>query len=250
MNQTLQNIMVFINEHTLLLIGICIFLILVLIGYLVDNSVKSKRVRNDIKNPDQVPENIKDEIIKQAEEKTIKKEDAPVEADSLIVDTPMINDQNNLNEVQNVEINNSDEVQNIEINDSNETLTFDLENSNDILNIPVQNEVPVEIEDPDKDIMNPNTQSEYSNDKKLSEILFQLNDIQNNDSPVTEEIKSESENNIFNNDSSNIVINDDVKKDDVQIQANGNASDELDRIMRKLSTMNNNVEDDNYTNIF
>ena len=48
MNNILQNVMVFINEHTLLLIGICVFLILVLVGYLIDNSVKSKRIRKDI----------------------------------------------------------------------------------------------------------------------------------------------------------------------------------------------------------
>ena len=50
MNETLNNIMKFINDNTYLLIGICVFLILVLIGYLIDNSVKSKRVRKDIKN--------------------------------------------------------------------------------------------------------------------------------------------------------------------------------------------------------
>ena len=79
MNEVLQNIMLFINEHTLLLIGICVFLILVLIGYLIDNSVKSKRIRNDIKNADQVPENIKDEIIKEAEDKKIIKQETTVE---------------------------------------------------------------------------------------------------------------------------------------------------------------------------
>ena len=50
MNETLNNIMKFINENTYLLIGVCVFLILVLIGYLIDNSVKSKKVRKDVKN--------------------------------------------------------------------------------------------------------------------------------------------------------------------------------------------------------
>ena len=50
MNETLNNIMKFINDNTYLLIGICVFLILVLIGYLIDNSVKSKKVRKDVKN--------------------------------------------------------------------------------------------------------------------------------------------------------------------------------------------------------
>ena len=50
MNETLNNIMKFINDNTCLLIGICVFLILVLIGYLIDNSIKSKKVRKDVKN--------------------------------------------------------------------------------------------------------------------------------------------------------------------------------------------------------
>ena len=50
MNEILNNIMKFINDNTYLLIGICVFLILVLIGYLIDNSIKSKKVRKDVKN--------------------------------------------------------------------------------------------------------------------------------------------------------------------------------------------------------
>ena len=56
MNETLNNIMKFINDNTYLLIGICVFLILVLIGYLIDNSVKSKKVRKDVKNESMVKE--------------------------------------------------------------------------------------------------------------------------------------------------------------------------------------------------
>lgn len=56
MNETLNNIMKFINDNTYLLIGICVFLILVLIGYLIDNSIKSKKVRKDVKNETMVKE--------------------------------------------------------------------------------------------------------------------------------------------------------------------------------------------------
>lgn len=44
MNKFLENVMNFINENTTLLIIICAFLILVLIGYLIDNSVKTRRL--------------------------------------------------------------------------------------------------------------------------------------------------------------------------------------------------------------
>lgn len=243
MNQTMQNIMLFINEHTLLLIGICIFLILVLIGYLIDNSVKSKRIRKDIKNPDQVPENIKDEIIKEAEEKNVIKENTlnndlgnQIELPNIQseINTPVLEPkqeennialENDFNQEQN-DLNIPD------INSSKDELTFDIPTT------PISEPIA----DPDANIMMPDKKSEYTNDKKLSEILFSMNYSQ-----------EEPTNNIFtNNESENIVINNSVDKNDVQIQNNdiSNSTDELDRIMRKLSTMNNNVEDDNYTNIF
>ncbi|MBQ9024070.1 MAG: hypothetical protein IJ105_02475 [Bacilli bacterium] len=270
MNEILQNIMLFINEHTLLLIGICVFLILVLIGYLIDNSVKSRRIKRNIKNTDQVPKNIKEEIIKEAEDKAIKKEE-PVVLENLN-DNQEIQEEITSPIEQSLELNSSGQPSldinldnNMQISSdaqtpvvedtpstiNNEDLSnaefpsLDLNNTNDILDIKEENSLPqqdINI-DPDLALMNNVSTDEYTNDKKLSEILF---DIEN--SNIIE--KEENNNNIFTSDSSNIVVNNDVKKDDVQIQNNDNASDELDRIMRKLSTMNNSVEDDNYTNIF
>ena len=77
--------------------------------------------------------------------------------------------------------------------------------------------------------------SEYKNDKRLSEILSEIN-------------KVNYQNSIFDKEQENITINNEVKKDDVQIQRNS-SDDELDRIMKKLSSMNSQ-EEDNYTNIF
>ena len=260
MNEIIQNIMLFINEHTLLLIGICVFLILVLIGYLIDNNVKSKRIRNDIKNPDQVPKNIKEEIIKEAEKKEIKKEDTKINDISTVdnnikMDNSIKLDNNETTEVKEeiptLDLNSTNDITNQMANDqspnevSNEPFpTLDLNTSNDILNIEETKSEPI-AQDPDLNIMNPNNANGYSNDMKLSEILFNTQQLN------TEEIKQETnnDNNIFTNNTSDITINNEVKKDDVQIQSN-NSSDELDRIMRKLSAMNNNVEDDNYTNIF
>lgn len=48
MNNVLQNIMFFINENTILLICICGFLILVLIGYLIDSSIKARNLEKSI----------------------------------------------------------------------------------------------------------------------------------------------------------------------------------------------------------
>lgn len=265
MNDVLQNVMLFINEHTLLLIGICVFLILVLIGYLIDNSVKSKRIRNDIKNKDQVPENIKDEIIKEAEDKKIIKEDTNVE----------IKPENNISEAVNVEastepvvetpvaptINVEEPINNVSLDAENQSNLNDtilatdvsIPNLNEPLAFDTVNQPTIQetYKDPDLDIMNQDVKSEYSNDKGLSEILFSLKNEEEKpiDNVVNLNEVPENNNTIFTTDSPNIVINNDVKKDDVQIQKE-DSSDELDRIMRKLSTMNNNVEDDNYTNIF
>lgn len=294
MNEILQNIMLFINEHTLLLIGICIFLILVLVGYLIDNSVKSKRIRNDIKNADQVPKNIKDEIIKQAEEKAINKEEVKVEEkpNDIVIDNNEVATEE-LNTPVNLEVNNAEpqiqvnseqqvqtDNQNI-TDDINSSLNLDNSNfSNDVqpaqtedlsssFSLDLEPQTPVNMEqpvDPDAFIMGNVSNNEYSNDKKLSDILSNINSY-NQTEEVTSisDLSNEPINNeqvdIFSDPTSNIVVNENVSKNDVQIEnnseikddaqvENNNGSDELDRIMRKLSSMDNDVKEDNYTNIF
>jgi len=281
MNETIQKIMLFINEHTLLLIGICVFLILVLIGYLIDNSVKSKRIRKDIKNADQVPENIKDEIIKQAEEKTVKKEESvePVsieepklelsnvkpdeELSNININSENVVDPNKQdNGIINFDINQNNEVQ-PDNNSSDINASLDLDQSinstnqdsfKDVLNLDIdQNVKNDQINDPDYNIMMNNTEKTYSNDKKLSDILSNINNSNTNTNEnintTVEPTTSTVESDIFGADVNNIVVNKDVNKNDIPIEDNNN-SDELDRIMRKLSSMNNQVQDDNYTNIF
>lgn len=203
MNEILQQIMEFINNNTLILIGICIFLILVLIGYLVDNSVKSKRVRTDIKNAAQVPENIKDEIIKEAKETEIVDKNEQIEEVKIeepAVETPVVDENAPL--------------------DLDETMVKTKPLNLD-LNATIRKED--NYVDPDQYIMEQSTlDSEYSNDKKLSEILYSI---------PNKKI-----------DNANIFAK---NKEEIK-----NEEEELDRIMRKLSNMNNDVPEDNYTNIF
>ncbi len=52
MDKLLETVMNFINENTTLLIIICVFLIIVLIGYLIDNSIKTKRLEKQMINDD------------------------------------------------------------------------------------------------------------------------------------------------------------------------------------------------------
>ncbi len=267
MDNILKSIMEFINNNTLILIGICVFLILVLIGYLIDNSVKSKRVRNDIKNAAQVPEKIKDEIIREAEEKkepnTIvnevsqdKKEDSVIieERKDLVQDTPVIDNNNviqtseenkdDINSSLNLDSNISNQdinasldldstfsnaspinIENTDNNDINSSLNLDSSINNIELDKQLnKNESAV---DPDAYLINDTQDNvEYSNNKKLSEILSGMNKNEQKDNNA----------NIFTTNTQNVSSND--------------SDDELDRIMRKLSSMNNNVQDDNYTNIF
>lgn len=284
MNDVFNNVMTFINKNTYLLIGICVFLILVLIGYLIDNSVKSKRVRKDIKNKDQVPENIKEDIIKEANEKKekelnvqieepkkediinqnnqnmeVNEDEAPLNLDaSLSIDKPLNLEKDpsldDVNSPLNID-NNINEPLSLDTN-----LLFDEENKpsvalgNDILedNLSLDNsEKPIvessisSDQDPDANIMLYNSKNGlYSNDKTLLEILSEVDSSKLNNSVDNKTI--------FGNKPS-IEINTNVEKEKVEIEpknSTDSSDNELDNIMKKLSSMNNSDDEDNYTNIF
>lgn len=284
MNDVFNNVMTFINKNTYLLIGICVFLILVLIGYLIDNSVKSKRVRKDIKNKDQVPENIKEDIIKEANEKKekelnvqieepkkediinqnnqnmeVNEDEAPLNLDaSLSIDKPLNLEKDpsldDVNSPLNID-NNINEPLSLDTN-----LLFDEENKpsvalgNDILedNLSLDNsEKPIvessisSDQDPDANIMLSNSKDGlYSNDKTLLEILSEVDSSKLNNSVDNKTI--------FGNKPS-IEINTNVEKEKVEIEpknSTDSSDNELDNIMKKLSSMNNSDDEDNYTNIF
>lgn len=281
MNDVFNNVMTFINKNTYLLIGICVFLILVLIGYLIDNSVKSKRVRKDIKNKDQVPENIKEDIIKEANEKKekelnvqieepkkediinqnmeVNEDEAPLNLDaSLSIDKPLNLEKDpsldDVNSPLNID-NNINEPLSLDTNS-----LFDEENKpsvalgNDILedNLSLDNSEKTIVEssissdqDPDANIMSSNSKDGlYSNDKTLLEILSEVDNSKLNNSVDNKTI--------FGNKPS-IEINTNVEKEKVEIEpknSTDSSDNELDNIMKKLSSMNNSDDEDNYTNIF
>jgi uncharacterized membrane protein YqhA len=58
MKEIIEKVTNFINENTMLLIGICAFLIVVLIIYLIDNSIKTKKMQKAIKEMDEAEDNI------------------------------------------------------------------------------------------------------------------------------------------------------------------------------------------------
>ena len=78
MSKILENIMNFINENTTLLIVICVFLIFVLIGYLIDNSIKTRRLaKMEAQKGNATPEPINEPIKEKAVETKVE-EPAPV----------------------------------------------------------------------------------------------------------------------------------------------------------------------------
>lgn len=300
MNDVFNNVMTFINKNTYLLIGICVFLILVLIGYLIDNSVKSKRVRKDIKNKDQVPENIKEDIIKEANEKKekelnvqteepkkediinqknqnmeVNEDEAPLNLDaSLSIDKPLnlekdpsLDDVNSPLNIDNKALNLNEENSPLNLdNNINEPLSldtnslFDEENKpsvalgNDILedNLSLDNsekttsESSISVDqDPDANIMSSNSKDGlYSNDKTLLEILSEVD---------SSRLNSNVDNKTIFGSKPSIEINTDVEKEKVEIEPKNSidsSDNELDNIMKKLSSMNNSDDEDNYTNIF
>lgn len=94
MDKFLESVMNFINENTTLLIIICVFLIFVLIGYLIDNSIKTRRLAKQElakkSNPSVEPEvqNTIVEETKVVEETPIEEEVTPVE-----VTTPEVSEE-------------------------------------------------------------------------------------------------------------------------------------------------------------
>ena len=104
----------------------------------------------------------------------------------------------------------------------------------------------IEPKDPDAEIMKNAGNNTYSNSKSLLEILSDV-DKAKPSTNVKMDNKEETDN-IFSN-KPNIKINTSVQKEKVEIEPKYSSDDELDKIMKKLSSMNND-EEDNYTNIF
>ena len=287
-NEIMQSIMTFINENTLLLIGICVFLILVLVGYLIDNSVNSKRIRKDIKNKDQVPANIKEEIIKEAEEKgEVKKAEEVVQNISVenannvepVVVTPTVEPAKeeitlDLN-TQSNEVNNNVELQNDALDSTlNLNTTENVEVQNEALDNALNLDSSLKVEDTNLDNLigdAVNTNDDLIlTDKQADTLDLDLgiisNDIESTVDPDAFIMGSVlNENGEYKNDkrlseilSENITLNTLETNNsneaplniEINNDVNNSSQDELDQIMQKLSSLKTDTEEDNYTNIF
>ena len=184
MNDFIEKAMMFINENTMLLIGICIFLILVLIGYLIDNSIKTRKLEKEEmkkafeeanKAPEVVPE--VSETAKEAapvvEEKEIERAPEDLKAEIItepVVEEPVVTPVEPVIETESMEdLLNKDFSKNAEVV-NNLTDTQIIKPVEDVA--PVVTEVPAEPEI----VETPTTvveekKSPYKSNSKLSDIL-------------------------------------------------------------------------------
>ena len=182
MNEFLEKAMLFINENTMLLIGICIFLILVLIGYLIDNSIKTRKLekeemKKELEEANKAPEVVPEvaEIAKEAavevapiqEEKEIERATEDLKAEIVtepVVETPA---EPVVTEIEPV----------IETESMEDLLNKDFSKNNEIVNNLTDTQIikPVEkIETPEPVIETPaqeEKKSPYKSNSKLSDIL-------------------------------------------------------------------------------
>ena len=165
MEKYLEKIMNFINENTMLLIIICIFLIVILVIYLIDNTIKSKKLEKaELENkgneePKVLNNSIPEEEVPAVEEVApVVPEVVPVVEEK--VETTVV--EPTVEPVTNVE---PTEVENAPIVDTSieELLNKDYSSNNTVVdNIP-EEVVSTPIEEKPK--------NKYSNDKKLSDIF-------------------------------------------------------------------------------
>lgn len=225
MNDAIETVMSFINENTTILIIICVFLIVVLVAYLIDNTIKSKRIS---KNIEKEQEETKMLIEKRKEEEKQKEEQEKLNAkfENAIIDNEtkkeeIIPEKKEVNLEPKVEQEKIKDAVNIFPEEKKEEEIISIDNifpvSNEEKN--VQKVEEVKEEDKNVDVL-------YKNDKKLSEILF---------SNIEKQPEGK--------------LDESVVKKEEQEKSLSDSAAELDAIMKKLNSYNNSDED-NFTNIF
>lgn len=247
MNKFLETVMNFINENTTLLIIICVFLIFVLIGYLIDNSIKTKKMEKnlvtenseDISEPVEVKEEVNESVV---EEQPIVSEEPVIENTEPVV--PEETTQVSITEIEEpvVETNENDtpSVNNeIAVDPKiNEMLLRDFSNNT------VQSESTIEEATTDEVTLNP-----IENVVPIDEIIPK---VEVPSEPV-EEVKEEKS--IYKNDKKLSDIF--KKKEEPVLEKTEDYSKELDRILQKLNETSSDITDDStldettdFTNMF
>lgn len=227
MNKVLENLMNFINENTTLLIIICVFLIFVLIGYLIDNSIKTRKIEQKLLKDNDDNRNIEEDINEKIETQIDDVPTPEVNLEEPIEEANPIVEEKNINN----EITVSEEV--------NDTLLRDFaENGDKTVDVTPSVEESIVTEEEIKEEIIPPVSEEntteptkedsiYKNDKKLSDIFKKA--------PKTEVIEDSKPN----------------------LEKTVDFNNELDRILKKLNdTPSNETKDStleettDFTNMF
>ena len=156
MKEIITKVTNFVNENTMLLIGICAFLILVLIIYLIDNSIKTKKMQKAIKEMDATEDKV---IESDLDEDSSKEEDTKLEETKY--DSISLVDEEPTPEVkEDVPTPEFDEEVNIEIEPAKEEVSESTPVEEKEEPVVEQVATPVKTEE-----------SKFTNKKSLSEIL-------------------------------------------------------------------------------
>ena len=278
MDKFLELIINFINENTPLLIIICVFLILFLIGYLIDNSIKTRKLeRQMIDNPEDITFN---------EEPKKKEKDIPIEKTKDIVEEPKIDPNMEIDldfrtpEEKKSSKPSIDPDMEIDLDfrtpeekesskpsiDPNMEIDLDFrtpeekENKNEIPDIPI---VPIE-EEPKVTPIKP-ISNEVTVDPAINELLlrdFSNNGINKVDSsndsivPIDKIVtKQEEEKSIYKNDKKLSDIFKKKSSSAPSLEKTSDYTNELDKILKKLNEESNSKdstldETQDFTNMF
>ena len=96
MNNTIESIMAFINENTTLLICICLFLIVILVIYLIETSIKSKKISKRIEEENKITEKLVEKHNDEIEKETVLAEDLETPKE-VVQESNVIEDKNETN---------------------------------------------------------------------------------------------------------------------------------------------------------
>ena len=240
MNNFLETAMNFINENTTLLIIICVFLIVVLVCYLIDNSIKTKKLEKEqqVLNNDKIENNITEDIV--VNENTVKVEE-PAKTEAAV--EPIVKEEKEVNEIPALEEAKKEEIPVVE---EKEEVLYDepIEGTSNTISVP-QEVNDALLKDFTK---NENIQELSENEKSLEDTVV-LNPIE----PVSTIEEPKKEKTLYTNDKK---LSDIFSKPKEDLMNTADLSDELDRILSKLNNNTVNTKDStleettDFTNMF
>ena len=225
MDKILEIVMNFINENTTLLIIICVFLIFVLIGYLIDNSIKTRKLEKSMLQNESIGNmNPVVEVPKEPE----------------VTETPVVEEVKpaiDPNTEINLDFRSEEEKEAEEVKEEPVVNEITVEPAiNDLLlrDFSTEGAKTVDVEEPVKEEEKPvesviktdtinNSESLYKNDKKISDIFKKKTNV--------------------------------VKEEPVNLEKTADFNNELDRILQKLNEANKTNdstldETQDFTNMF